>query len=82
MPEANANATVESFEAALGSKLQLGWSMGHEKLEHFAFSADGRQILRAIAVDCDFLELHWGLHGDRDRRSVISSHDTHAWRHG
>jgi hypothetical protein len=40
--------------------LQLARSMTHEKLEHPAFSADDRQILKAIASHCDFLEMHWG----------------------
>jgi Ser/Thr protein kinase RdoA (MazF antagonist) len=40
--------------------LQLARSMTHEKLEHSAFSADDRRILKAIATHCDLLEMHWG----------------------
>jgi hypothetical protein len=39
--------------------LQLARSMTSEKLIHRAFSADARQMLRAIARHCDFLEMHW-----------------------
>jgi hypothetical protein len=40
--------------------LQMARSMTHEKLARPAFSADDRQMLRAIASHCDFLEMHWG----------------------
>jgi hypothetical protein len=40
--------------------LQLARTMTSEKLGHPALSADDRQILKAIALHCDFLETHWG----------------------
>src|SRR5262249_31727117 len=46
--------------ASYFEKLQLARNMTSKKLEHPAFSANDRQILRAIAFHCDFLEMRWG----------------------
>jgi hypothetical protein len=40
--------------------LHLARNMTAENLEHPAFGANDRQILRAIACHCDFLEGYWG----------------------